>query len=148
MEPAMPRIALILALLGLVPFVGGAVANHVAEGGYLGWARYSMPVYAAVILSFLGGAQWGFALAPGGDHSWRSFRLIAAMVPPVAAWLVLLLPQITPQLRYLILAGCLVLWAVIDHLFARQGWGPDWYPRLRWPVTAAAALSLVAGSQF
>lgn len=144
----MPRLPLFLAIAGLVPFVGGALANHLADGALLGMARYSLPVYAAVILAFLGGAQWGFALAPGADDSQRPFRLIAAMAPPVVGWLVMLLPQITPQVRYLILAGSLVLWAAIDHIFARRGWGPDWYPRLRWPITAVAVLSLIAGAQF
>ena len=37
-------------------------------------------------------------------------------------------------IAYLILAGLLLLWAVIDHVYARKGWAPGWYPSLRWPT--------------
>lgn len=142
----MPRAPLILAILGLIPFVGGSWMVHMAEGGWLGIARFSMPIYAAIILSFLGGAQWGFALADGARDTGRTIRLCVAMVPSIAGWLIMTLPFTAPQNKYLIFAALLVIWAAIDHFYARRGWVPDWYPGLRWPVTVVAAASMVIGS--
>lgn len=144
----MPRLALFLALLGLVPFAAGAWMVHFAEGGWLGIARFSMPIYAAIILSFLGGAQWGFALADHARPEGRTFRLLVAMVPSIAGWLMMALPFTAPQNKYLMFAGLLVMWALIDHVYARRGWAPGWYPRLRWPVTAVAAVSMILGSLY
>lgn len=144
----MLRVPLILALLGLVPFVAGSWMVHMAEGGWLGIARFSMPIYAAIILSFLGGAQWGFALADGARQEGRTVRLLIAMVPSIAGWLIMTLPFTAPQNKYLILASLLVLWAVIDHVYAARGWAPKWYPGLRWPITAMAAASMVVGSLY
>lgn len=144
----MPRTAVILAALGLLPFVGGAWMVHFAEGGWLGIARFSMPIYAAIILSFLGGAQWGFTLADGARQDGRGFRLVVAMIPSIAGWVMMALPFTAPQNKYLIFAGLLVLWAIIDHFYARRGWAPAWYPTLRWPVTAVAAASMAAGSLY
>jgi len=142
----MPRTPLMLAILGLIPFVGGAWMVHFGEGGWLGIARFSMPIYAAIILSFLGGAQWGFALAEGAAQPARIIRLVIAMIPSIAGWLIMTLPFTSPQNKYLILAGLLLLWAAIDHVYARQGWAPGWYPALRWPITLVAAGAMIAGS--
>lgn len=144
----MPRTAMLLAVLGLVPFVAGAWMVHFGEGGWLGIARFSMPIYAAIILSFLGGAQWGFALADGARPEGRIIRLLVAMVPSVAGWLLMTLPFTAPQNKYLMLAGLLALWALIDQVYAKRGWAPAWYPRLRWPITVIAVASMVVGSLY
>ena len=144
----MPRLPLILAVLGLIPFVWGAWTAHFGEGGWLGIARFSMPIYAAIILSFLGGAQWGMALAPGAPDGNRAIRLLISMIPSVAGWVIMTLPFTAPQNKYLILAGLLVLWAAIDHIYVRRGWAPDWYLMLRWPITAVAAGCMVLGSLY
>jgi hypothetical protein len=144
----MPKTALILSILGLIPFLAGGWMVHIAEGGWLGIARFSMPIYAAIILSFLGGAQWGFTLARGVDQKFLTIRLTIAMVPSIAGWLMMALPFTAPQNKYLIFAALLVLWAAIDHIYANRGWIPDWYPGLRWPITALAAASLVVGSLY
>lgn len=144
----MPRSAAVLAALALLPFLAGGWMVHLAEGGWLSIARFSMPIYAAIVLSFLGGAQWGFALASGAPTQARSLRLAIAMVPSFAGWLIMALPFTTPQNKYLILAALLVLWAAIDHIYATRNWVPDWYPGMRWPFTALAAASLVVGSLY
>lgn len=138
--PAMP---LLLSVLGLIPFVGGVVAIEFAEGGWKGWAIYSLPVYGAIILSFLGGTTWGFALADSQQRR-VSLRLVIAMAPSIAAWMIMFQP---PTNRMLSLAACLVIWAAVDHLMVRHDLLPGWYPKLRWPITLIAAASLVVGSQ-
>lgn len=138
-----PALPLLLSILGLIPFVGGVVAIEFAEGGYKGWAIYSLPVYGALILSFLGGTTWGFAL---GDAQKRfvPIRLILAMAPSIVAWLIMFQP---PASRMLSLAGCLIVWAMLDQLMAHRDLLPAWYPKLRWPMTLVAAASLVVGAQ-
>ena len=93
-ESRIPPAALILGLGGLIPFAACAAA-------LLG--NWSLPLiddparamlgYAAVILSFLGGVRWGFALrmADSGLQA-RAFAL--SVGPSIAAWLTLLAPTL------------------------------------------------------
>ncbi len=144
----MPRLAVVLTALGLIPFIAGAWMVHFAEGGWLGIARFSMPLYAAVILSFLAGGQWGLALAKGADQAGQGLRLCVAMLPPVLTWLMLALPFTSPHNKYLLMALMLIVVAGIDHAYARRGWAPVWYPKLRWPASIIAAACMMIGSQF
>jgi len=139
------RLPMILTFAGLIPFVGGAWLVHHGEGGWLGIARFALPMYAAVIVSFLAGAQWGLAL---GASNARALRLCLSMPPPMLAWLMLALPFTAPQNKYLLFALMLLALAVIDHFYARRGWAPGWYPALRWPASIIAAGCMVVASQF
>ena len=58
-----PPVPLVLGIAGLAPFVAGASMP------WLGPSMWPMAtaVYAACILAFMGGVQWGALLASGGN---------------------------------------------------------------------------------
>jgi len=121
-----------LALAGLIPFVGCAVMVVAGAGDREVWLG-PLIAYAAVILSFLGGARWGRALAePVPDAS----TLILSNLPAVAAWLTFL-PQVPDTLQVGVLIAGLVAMLIWDWQFA-----PGWYRALRLTATAGAILSL------
>lgn len=99
-------------------------------------------VYAALTLSFLGGARWGAELtrAPNDPNLWR---MLAAATPSVVG-LAALLPQ-TPQkaaLGLLMLSGGIQLaW---DVAASRDGLLPPWNARVRTVMTMAGTVCSLA----
>ena len=135
-----PRPALMLGYGGLLPFAMGA-AGVWFGGEYALAAMTGQAVYAAVILSFLGGVQWGFALAAlgqGAGPNWE--RLGWSVLPCLFGWAAFFLP---PFERTTALILALLAVYVIDRNWAlRFGRGPEWYVRLRRHLTAGAVLCL------
>jgi hypothetical protein len=126
-----------LTLAGLVPFIGcGIMASF---GGPFGvdWTA-ALIGYAAVILSFLGGARWGRELTLERPDP---LRLVLSNAPAVWAWLALVLNAVSPPGRLSMLAiGLLLVWTQ-DRRTASP-----WYAALRTTATLGAVLSLaVAG---
>lgn len=136
-----PAPALWLGLAGLIPFLAGAASQ---------WA--SLPllpaetglklviVYAAIILSFLGGIRWGTAIGPY-DQGRQALEFSASVLGSLAGLAATFLPPI-PALALLI-AGFLMqgLW---DVMSADAGRLPAWFGRLRMILTAGAVVSLIA----
>ena len=100
----MPFIGVALGLGGLLPFLATSIGlwwqddERFLQVGLL---------YGAVILSFLGGIQWGFALhAKAGEGG--GGRLVWSVVPSLVAWGAVLAPPIAgpPVLA----AGVLAAW--------------------------------------
>ena len=134
-----PRPVLAWGLAGLIPFLGLPMLSLAAPELSPGCDR-ALGLYAAVILSFLGGARWGREVASAAPDP----RLIAfSMAPSVAAWGLALLPPGHAGLQLAGLAGALVLHLLWD--LRSQGL-PGWYPRLRLILTAGAVAGLAAGA--
>jgi hypothetical protein len=106
--------------------------------GWRDFAAQVLVLYGALILSFLGGARWGLAVAGLNPSAWV---VSLAMLPTLVALTLLLLPS--DRLRLLGLAFALALNWVWDVLSDRM---PDWYPTLRTILTAGAVIGLVAGA--
>lgn len=136
---SIPRPVLAWGLAGLIPFLGLPVLA-LAAPGLSGWSDRALALYAAVILSFLGGARWGRAVAEAAPDP-RTIAL--AMAPSVAAWGLVLLPEGRSGLALAVLAAALVLHLLWD---LRSPGLPDWYPRLRLILTAGAVAGLAAGA--
>ncbi len=132
-----PKPALILGIAGLIPFFGLAAAITLHVQVPYGSASLWLVAYGAVILSFMGGAQWGLATSNGKSSNWRAFSV--SVVPALIAWPALFLP-ITWALATLSVtfAGLLAydLWTI------RRGEAPAWYGQLRLGLTAAVVLCL------
>jgi len=134
-----PAPCLVYGLLGWIPFLGPPVIAW-AEPGVKLWALQSQALYAALILSFLGGARWGLAIAgPGPDAR----RIGLSMLPTLAGLALLLLPADQRALQLAGLASALIAQGVWDQISAKP---PQWYPRLRLILTIGATLGLVAGA--
>ncbi len=126
-------------LLGLAPFCAlpAAIAIWPSRADL---TVFVVAAYAALILSFLGGARWGMALqAPVPDS--RSLAL--AMGPTLAAWGLLIALHAAERLQLFGLAAVLILVGLWD-LASPQG--PAWYQRLRLILTAGAAGGLCLGA--
>lgn len=144
-----PAPALALGLAGLIPFAG--LALLVVFGRDLGLdglairiARHALMTYAAVILSFMGGVNWGLAIAaPSPSRLWR--RLTLSVLPALVAWVCLVVPFEMVQ-SLLGLAFALALLLTHDLRAVARGEAPDWYARLRLLLTAIAALALVTAA--
>lgn len=133
MRVAIPPLALWLGLAGLLPFLASVAAAWLAPVAWQAVAVRAFLGYGAVILSFLGGVQWGVAMCRErpGEAPFRR-RMLLAMVPSLVAWPALLLHPLTAAW---VLAIGFVL--VRLHELSREGGArlPGWYHSLRRPLT-------------
>ena len=143
------RVAWLLAALGVLPFVAATVALLWPQSHIRIPAIAGMVTYAAVILSFLGGIEWGVALndpyagaSRAEKERLRATALVMSTIPSLAGWGVLWLPS--PQWQ---LGAALGLFAVVwagDLVLARQGLLPAWFVDLRSAITVAVVVTLGA----
>ena len=128
------RVAMVLGYAGLIPFVVSvALLWHPTLRG-LGIG--SLFAYAAVILSFIGAVHWGVAL--GGGQAQPDSRYVLSVLPALAAWCCVLLPQ-----RYALplLAAAFVGWWLWERTLPERSL-PPWYLQLRSHLTLVVVLSL------
>ena len=146
------RDATILGYLGLLPFAacmavlwGSPWAFPPAFAG--GWLHWTM-LYAAIILSFMGGARWSLAMLGEGKRPGAPMSgLLAAVAPALLAWIAVVpegfVPITLPYSARLALLGVgfAALW-VEDQHGVRAGEAPAWYGRLRTRLTFWVLVSL------
>jgi hypothetical protein len=130
----------LLGFAGLIPFTGLAAASWGLAVSWHALSVQAIELYAAVILSFLGGVHWGVAIASTGAGAHK--RLLWGVTPALIAWVIVLIPWPIVSLTLLILL-LLLSWKVdraalvaVDSAHAYLG--------LRTPLTAVASLSLLA----
>ncbi len=142
-----PRTAVLLGAGGAVPFIALAIASWIATEKAALIAAEWVLAYAAVILSFIGGAHWGFASLRSGTHSASGPSLLLALsvLPSLIGWAALLLPALWS-------AGTLTLAFIailpVDRWAQARSLAPDWWMRLRLPlsVTVATALAITTAA--
>ncbi|MBU6406641.1 MAG: DUF3429 family protein [Alphaproteobacteria bacterium] len=137
--------ASLLGFLGLVPFVGLALAAAAGAAPFGYDAEFALVAYGATILSFLGGIQWGFLLSPGGPTPIKRFglRLALGTAPQLLGWAALLWAS---PLSLMLLAVSLAAHLAVDARAVRDGLAPSWFMSLRTPLSLGAAASLVAAA--
>ena len=137
-----PRLALLLGYAGLVPFVSAALAIWVVPEGWRPLVLAALLDYAAVILAFMGAIHWGLAMRAQDAEEPAQLQLGFSVVPPLLGWLAISggMPS------SLALALCLIAFAGLygaDLRAVKLGLAPQWYPRLRRPLTIVVCLSLL-----
>lgn len=136
------RIAWFLAVAGAIPFIAATAALYLSSASSVRVpAIAALVTYCAVILSFLGGIEWGLAIRDEtGNDSTRVAALGLSVVPSLAAWAVLWLPGPKWQVgtAIAIFAG---VWAA-DQWMAGKGLLPAWFVDLRTAISALVALIL------
>lgn len=137
-----PPMALVLTGLGAVPFIGLALVAILTKEMTQIQALEGLTAYAAVVLSFLGGIHWGFALAPGANRP-PARQLLMGVVPAAAAWAATTLDG---RSGFLVLALSFAAMLLLDMSAAQSGAVPRWYPRLRIPSTVLAVLAMLAAA--
>jgi ribose/xylose/arabinose/galactoside ABC-type transport system permease subunit len=130
-----PRLVLVCGLLGLIPFLAPALIGIAWPAGK-DPAAFVLALYAALILSFLGGARWGLTVGRTSPDP----RIVSlSMLPTLAGLALLLAPN---EVRLPGLAAALALHWLWD---VRDSDLPAWYPALRSLLTAGAVIGLLAG---
>ena len=145
-DRSVPLAAVWLGGLGVVPFLVFAALILIGPPELVGTASDALAAYGAIILSFLGGVQWGFAT--GGAHAVRKNgnllrRLSVSVLPSLVAWTALLASR---EPGFLILAGTFLLVLLADIRAARLNQAPAWYPSLRWPLTLLVIAPLLGAT--
>jgi len=156
----MPVWATILGYGGLIPPV---LLLAVGYAGFEAWQAKALGyviTYGAMILSFLGGVSWGYAISlkpddprPAGKtfDSARNDLLIYAVLPMLVGFWVLLRMDTDPSHGYL-LAASLLLVAFRDRQIIRDYAKPAWFARLRLHLSIglvlAVLLALLAPGRF
>ncbi len=131
LNPPLPRGVLALGWSGVLPFAL-AVGAALALPAWAGFAAVVFVAYGAVILSFLGGARWGRALAGGTGPG----RFVEAVLPSLIGFSALLLLHVAGMALSLLGVG-FAIWLVIDQR------GPLWspaYKRMRLGISVVVLL--------
>ncbi len=154
----MPLLAIVLGVAGLIPFIVcglGAVSVDVAASARMMAALIG---YGAVILSFLGGVHWGFALggaatAPpppltataGRFVTAERARLALGVMPSLIGWAALLMMILGLDWAALLaLIAGFIATVVVEHQAWRRGFVPlNGYIWLRWGLTLVVVAMLV-----
>ncbi len=94
-------------------------------------------VWSALILSFLGGIRWGFAIA---NEPFENRNLMLSVIPSILAWFVLLLPDAYTILALLVLFCVHGAW---DSFYINQGKVAPWFGKIRITLTFLVAAAHV-----
>lgn len=115
----------------------------VGIGMYRPLALQAITTYAAVIVSFLGGIQWGIGVITQEQQPQTARSLfLLSIVPSLLAWAMLFLPSSGSRIIVAIfLLG--FVW-IIDALLHLQKVIPTWFFKLRSVISAIAIISLIA----
>ncbi len=127
------RLIKVLGYAGLLPFAAAAI-GHLAG---LPMAQVGV-VYGALILSFLGGIQWGSGLRGHVDQSDPTHRIAVSVVPSLIGFTALLLP---PFAVFILLGGFGGQW-VYDRRHADSVDWPEWFLQLRGHLSLGAMIGL------
>lgn len=141
LPPPLPvATALRLGYAGLLPFVGGAALVWLVRRDAQVHVAQALSAYAALIVSFLGGIHWGTGFI--GRTADRSGRFIWGVVPPLFAWVAVLMPAPAALVVHgVLLVGC---YAADRRVYPRHGLAA--WLTLRFRLTAVAALSCFLGA--
>lgn len=136
-----PAPALWLGLAGLIPFYVPVIWRLFADGPDGGRAEIAFTLYAAVILSFLGGTRWGREVVHAMAVP-RARELTLAILPSLGGWL-----AVAAHLggyKQIGWAGLILAFALVffwDWRGAKDGTWPEWYGRLRLLLSFGAVFS-------
>ena len=134
-----PWSVLVYGLLGIIPFWLLPMTELLAAS-WTGVAVLVEAAYAALILSFLGGARWGLAVR---DASPNPAVVGLAMTPTLAGLAVLVFTHGETRVQLLAFAAALTLSWGWD-LSAK--YAPPWYGRFRTVLTLGAVGGLCVGA--
>lgn len=140
-----PRMALLLGLAGLLPFLMGGLGIWLPG---LGDLRFALPLivmaYAALIAGFLGGVRWGAAMqnAARGQNPEKLPRyLVMAIVPSLIGLVGMMLPL--PQ-AFTLFITLFIAQAVVDVMAVESDDLADWYAPLRLLLTGVACAGMAS----
>lgn len=135
-----PKPAFYLGFSGLIPFLAAPLSMAATQTFYPEVA-FAQMVYGALIVSFLGGSRWGFALPTGSPARPDWMNLGNSVVPSLLAWLALLCRDNITEGALVVMMGLGL--ALHYDLTLLPGY-PPWFKAMRTILTLVATFSLVA----
>ena len=126
---------------GLIPFVVCLVLGYTLPDQRAA-ASSAFLTYAALTLTFLGGARWGAELVRAPDRPVLG-RLVASALPSIVA-LAALLPETPPGGALALLVSSSAAQLAWDVRDARRGLLPAWNARVRTVMTGLGTLCMLA----
>ncbi|KAF6719744.1 Transmembrane protein 69 [Oryzias melastigma] len=135
-----PKPALYLGFSGLIPFLSAPLVMAATQSFYPEVA-FAQMVYGASIVSFLGGARWGFAIPPGSPAQPDWMNLGNSVVPSLVAWLALLCKDNFTEGALLVIMG---LGLSLHYDLTLLPGYPAWFKAMRTVLTLVATFSIVA----
>ncbi|KAM9350136.1 transmembrane protein 69-like [Symphorus nematophorus] len=135
-----PKPALYLGFGGLIPFLSAPLLMAATQSFYPELA-YAQMVYGASIVSFLGGARWGFAIPAGSPAQPDWMNLGNSVVPSLLAWLALLCRDNFAEGALVVIMG---LGLSLHYDLTLLPGYPAWFKAMRTVLTLVATFSLVA----
>jgi hypothetical protein len=140
--PHIPSAPLWLGLAALCPLLGAAVLTLTVDPALSRTALISFCIYAAAMLSFLGGVRWGLEIARQPEAP-SPARLAYATAPSIGGWALALSIVDEPRIAggAMIFSGLFAVQYVWDRASAQEGLAPGWYPMLREVLTGGAMLA-------
>uniref|UniRef100_UPI00398E96F2 transmembrane protein 69 n=1 Tax=Pristiophorus japonicus TaxID=55135 RepID=UPI00398E96F2 len=135
-----PKPALYLGYGGLIPFVSAPLVMAITET-YFPELAFAQIAYGATILSFFGGARWGFSIPESSPAKPDWLNLGNSVVPSLLAWIALLFCDNLTESAIMIIMG---LGIALHYDLALLPGYPSWLRGLRTVLTVVATFSLVA----
>jgi hypothetical protein len=141
----MPFLAILLSLLGLIPFVACGLAALAPDPATAARMMNALIAYAAVMLGFSGGVHWGLELQSRQQDSFiERARLSLAVAPALVGWVALLLPLVAASwVSLIVLIAAYIGMVLVEHQAARRDLLPPRYLWLRWVFTVVAVAMMV-----
>lgn len=134
-----PKPALYLGFSGLIPFMSAPLLMAATQSFYPEVA-YAQVVYGAAIVSFLGGARWGFAIPAGSPAQPNWVNLGNSVIPSILAWIALLCKDNIAEGALVVLMG---LGLSLHYDLTLLPGYPSWFKAMRTVLTLVATFSLV-----
>ena len=144
MQRPLPLLALLLGIAGLIPFFAcGLLALRPAGDAVDARGLLALIAYGAVILAFLGGVHWGFALPDPSGRAERP-RLALGVVPSLVGWVALLIAVAdAADIALAVLALGFAGTTIIEARATRAGLMPRGYMTLRYGLSATVVFVLL-----
>ncbi len=140
---AAPPPALWLGIGGLAPIVGLTILTVFWPDTWYAFWLTTLLQYGAIILSFVGALQWGYAVRLARPGNPATARFAWSVTPALFAWLSFQMPVWTAlQLQ----AGALLLCYFVDRNFSAADDTPFWLLPLRLTLTITASTGLLISS--
>ncbi|MBY0225943.1 MAG: DUF3429 domain-containing protein [Hyphomicrobium sp.] len=138
-----PSPAFWLGWAGVLPFAALSALTHMDTSATTGIEQgdilRALIAYGMIILSFMGGVQWGLEMTRGDGKSSNALGFAASVVPALIAFGTFF---VNPLAALVILALGFVLLLTYDLRRVRAGIGPGWYAGLRFQLSTAVVLCL------
>ena len=140
MNKSLPITATLLGVAGLLPFVATGLAALGPQGDR---AMLALVAYGAVILAFLGGVHWGFALEGRRRPQRTPAPALESVVPSLIGWVAMLLAiAVSVEAAILLLVIAFIGTTAVEARAQRAGLMPRGYMALRYGLSTGVVLVL------